>query len=94
MWAVADRQGTNTGYVAFGFAFGDEPDDNGIAANDIFIEWWGQTDARWQYNPDTENYQRFTDGQPHFDAADGVHGYLCCFRILILCIHYDIAAFL
>lgn len=71
MWEIAERQGTNTGLVAFGFAFGNEADDNGTPANDIFIEWWGQTDARWQFNPDTETYQRFTEGQPHFDAADG-----------------------
>lgn len=70
MWAVAERQGTNTGFVAFGFAFGENPAPNGTPANDVFIEWWGQTDARWQYNPEEEIYQRFTDGQPHFDAAD------------------------
>lgn len=71
MWAVGDRQGTNTGYVAFGFAFSEEPDANGAPANDISIDWWGQTDARWQYNETDGIYQRFTDGQPHFDAADG-----------------------
>ncbi len=71
MWEIGDRQGTNTGYVAFGFAFGEEPDENGLPANDVSIEWWGQTDARWQYNEEFGIYQRFTDGQPHFDAADG-----------------------
>ena len=71
MWEVADRQGTNTGYVAFGFAFGEEPDEGGTPANDIFIEWWGQTDARWQFDEESGRYIRFTDGQPHFDAADG-----------------------
>ena len=71
MWSIADRQGTNTGFVAFGFAFGEEPAPNGTPANDIFIEWWGQTDARWQYDDETGTYLRFTDGQPHFDAADG-----------------------
>ncbi|MGJ3238439.1 MAG: DUF3048 domain-containing protein [Anaerolineae bacterium] len=71
MWAIAERQGTNQGRIAFGFAFGENPDENGTAANDVFIEWWGQTDARWQYNADEQIYQRFTDGQPHFDATDG-----------------------
>lgn len=71
LWAVATRQGTNTGYVAFGFGFSENPDANGQPANDVHIEWWGQTDARWQYEPNTGRYQRFTDGAAHFDAADG-----------------------
>jgi hypothetical protein len=71
LWDVATRQGTNTGYVAFGFAFNDFPDTGGEPANDIHIEWWGQTDARWQYDPETGRYLRFTDGVPHYDAADG-----------------------
>lgn len=69
MWEIGDRQGTNTGYVAFGFAFSEIADADGTPANDIFIEWFGQTDARWQYNDDTEQYIRFTDGQPHLDAG-------------------------
>lgn len=71
MWDVAERQGTNTGYVAFGFAFSEDADDGGTPANDVFLEWWGQTDARWQFDEETGRYIRFTDGQPHFDAADG-----------------------
>jgi hypothetical protein len=48
MWAVATRQNTNNGYKAFGFAFADDPDPGGLPANDIYIEWYGQADARWQ----------------------------------------------
>lgn len=71
MWAIADRQNTNTGFAAFGFAFSEDPDPDGAPAEDIFINWFGQTDARWQYNAFTGRYERFTDGFPHFDALDG-----------------------
>lgn len=73
MWAIADRQGTNTGFIAFGFGFSEDETRNGegTVANDIEIEWFGQTDSRWQYDAETERYLRFTDGVPHFDAADG-----------------------
>jgi hypothetical protein len=70
MWQVATNQGTNTGYAAFGFAFNEKPDPDGLPANDVYIEWWGQTNARWQYDAKNERYIRFTDAQPHFDAAD------------------------
>ncbi|MEO1289273.1 MAG: DUF3048 domain-containing protein [Chloroflexota bacterium] len=73
MWSIADRQGTNQGLIAFGFAFAEDTAVNGdgLPANDVFIEWFGQTDGRWQYNADDGIYQRFTDGQVHMDAADG-----------------------
>lgn len=71
MWDEATRRNINTGYKAFGFAFGEDPDPNGIPANDVFIEWWGQTNARWQYDEDTRRYYRYTEGVPHYDAATG-----------------------
>lgn len=71
MWDIATRQNTNTGYKAFGLAFSETPSQNGELANDIFIDWYGQTDARWQYNAIEGVYERYTDGVPHFDAADG-----------------------
>ena len=70
MWAIADNQGVNTGYIVRGFAFGDEPDPSDEFANDIFINWFGQTDARWIYNDEQGQYLRYTDGLPHFDASD------------------------
>lgn len=70
MWDVATRQGTNTGYIAYGFAFNENPDLNGKPANDVYIEWWGQTNARWQYDPSTGHYIRFTDGKAHYDKGD------------------------
>jgi hypothetical protein len=71
MWAVATRQNTNTGYAAFGFAFSEFADANGLPVNDVYVQWYGQADARWQYDAENERYIRFTDNQPHMDAADG-----------------------
>lgn len=71
LWETATNQGTNTGYIAFGLAFGDEADPGGEAANDVYVEWWGQADARWQYQPETGRYVRYSDGVPHNDALDG-----------------------
>lgn len=71
LYALATERGVNTGYRARGFAFADDPDPNGIPANDVFIDWYGQVDARWQYDPATDRWLRYTDGVPHFDAADG-----------------------
>jgi len=71
MWEVATRRNVNTGYPARGFAFNEEAPGGGFPANDIFLDWYGQTDARWQYQPFTGRYLRFTDGIAHFDASDG-----------------------
>jgi len=71
MWETATRQGSNTGWVARGFAFAEEPDADGMPASDVFIDWYGQTDARWQYDPATERYLRYTDSIAHFDATSG-----------------------
>jgi len=71
VWARATARNVNTGYRARGFAFGENPDPGGLPANDVFIDWYGHTDARWQYDPSTGHYLRYTDGVPHFDAADG-----------------------
>lgn len=70
MWEIATRRNVNTGMRARGFAFNERPDAGGFPANDIFVDWYGQTDARWQYDPSSGRYLRFTDSQPHFDAID------------------------
>lgn len=70
-WERATQRGINTGYPGRGFAFSDFPDTNGVPATDIAIDWYGQTDARWQYDEETGHYLRYTDSQAHYDAADG-----------------------
>lgn len=70
MWEAATRRNVNVGRRALGFAFNEKPDPDGLAANDIFVDWWGQTDARWQYDSSSGRYLRFTDSVPHYDAAD------------------------
>lgn len=70
MWEVATGRNVNTGYRALGFAFNEEADEGGTPANDIFINWFGQTDARWQFDEETGRYLRYTDNVAHYDAAD------------------------
>lgn len=70
MWATATRRNVNTGYRALGFAFNETPDQDGMAAVDVRIKWYGPLEARWQYDPVSGRYLRYTDGLPHFDAAD------------------------
>lgn len=70
LFDLATERNVNTGFQARGFAFADRPDPNGQPANDMYVEWYGQADARWQFDPATGSYVRFTDGLPHMDAAD------------------------
>ncbi len=71
IWDLAEKRNVNTGYPAKGFAFADEPDPGGKTANDIFIKWYGDQDARWQYNPADHKYYRWNTGLPHMDANTG-----------------------
>jgi hypothetical protein len=71
LWSKADRRGVNVPERAKGFYFNEEPAPTDLTANDVFIDWYGQTSARWQYDPETGRYLRFTDGLPHSDAIDG-----------------------
>lgn len=71
VWERATARGVNDGYRALGFAFNATPSPNGFPAQDVYIDWYGQTEARWQYDAENSRYVRFTDKVPHFDAADG-----------------------
>lgn len=71
LYEKATARNVNTPRRARGFAFSETPDAGGIPANDIFIDWFGQTDARWQYDSTTGRYLRWTDSVPHLDAATG-----------------------
>lgn len=71
MWEVAARRQVNIGYRAVGFAFNAQADEGGSAADDILINWFGDADARWRYDEASRRYLRYTDGAPHYDAADG-----------------------
>jgi hypothetical protein len=71
LYELATKRNVNTGYKARGFAFNETPDPGGLPANDVFIDWYGQTDARWQYDQATGHYLRYTDSVAHFDANDG-----------------------
>lgn len=70
VWDLATRREVNTGYRARGFAFSPLPDPDGLPANDVFVDWYGQTDARWQWDTASGHWLRYTDGVAHMDAAD------------------------
>jgi hypothetical protein len=71
LWSKATRREVNIPERAKGFFFQEEPAPTEETASDIFVDWYGQTSARWQYDAETGHYLRFTDGLLHMDAADG-----------------------
>jgi hypothetical protein len=71
MWELATRRNVNQGYIARGFAFDETPDAGGKPINDIYIKWYGDQNARWQYNPADGKYYRWNTGYPHVDALTG-----------------------
>ncbi len=71
LYDLATRRDVNRPFRARGFAFSEIPDPNGVPAVDIYYDWWGQADARWQYDPQTGHYVRYTDGVAHYDKGDG-----------------------
>jgi len=71
MWELAARRNVNQGYIARGFAFDETPDAGGKPINDIYIKWYGDQNARWQYNPADGKYYRWNTGYPHVDALTG-----------------------
>ena len=70
MWEIASRRDVNIGFRAVGFAFDLQPDTGGRDVKDIYINWYDRTNSRWQFEGDSERYLRYSDGAPHYDAAD------------------------
>ncbi|MDE2853838.1 MAG: DUF3048 domain-containing protein [Chloroflexota bacterium] len=70
MWQSATWRDVNIGFRANGFAFDLQADAGGQPIRDIYINWYNRTDVRWQYDEASRRYLRFSDGLPHFDAAD------------------------
>jgi Protein of unknown function (DUF3048) N-terminal domain/Protein of unknown function (DUF3048) C-terminal domain len=71
MWDLAERRNVNQGMPARGFAFNQTPDSGGRPASDIYLEWYGDQNARWQFNATTKKYERWNTGYPHIDALTG-----------------------
>src|SRR5258706_1296773 len=71
IWDFATKRNVNTPIPARGFAFDVKPPVGGKTASDIFIKWYGDQDARWQYNPGDGKYYRWNTGLPHIDANTG-----------------------
>lgn len=71
IWKKADERGVNTGMLVRGLAFREEPVEGGSPAKQVFIDWWGETDATWQYNAEDGYYYRWNSGVPHLDKLTG-----------------------
>lgn len=71
IWAAADKRNVNSGMVVRGLSFRDEPIDGATPANQVFVNYWGETDTTWQYNADDGYYYRWTSGVPHIDLLTG-----------------------
>jgi len=71
IWARATARGVNDPHRARGFAFSDVADPDSQPANLVDIAYYGQVDAKWEYDQASGHYLRYTDQQPHMDAADG-----------------------
>ncbi len=71
IWAAADARQVNAGMLVRGLAFREEPIDGGVPANQVFVDWWGETDTTWQHNANDGMYYRWNSGVPHIDALTG-----------------------
>jgi hypothetical protein len=71
-WQRATARGgeVNQGRRARGFSFSDAVDPAAVRINDIFVDYFRRSNARWQYDPATGRYLRYSDGMAHFDAAE------------------------
>ena len=68
IWELAAEDGHTRRPNLQGMAFHPEPStDASSTATDIDIRYRA-TRVRWLYNVEQNNYRRFSDGQPHFDA--------------------------
>ncbi len=70
-WRALDAKGQNRP-PAFGqiMAFSSQPPANGEPAVDLSVDY-RQTVSRWQYDPATTTYRRWSDGEPLVDATTG-----------------------
>jgi hypothetical protein len=72
MWDTATKYKVNTGVNTRGLAFSDTPDTSKARPiQDIFIKWYNDQDARWQYDPAMQKYRRWNSGLPHTDSNTG-----------------------
>ena len=71
VWARASADGVNTPPDNLGgIAFSTVPPSDTPSARQITIDY-GPDLVRWEYNPATGRYLRFSDGEPHRDANTG-----------------------
>ncbi len=54
-----------------GFYFEDTAPPGGSAGAEVYIPYPACCSVTWRYNPQTGMYERYVQGQPHVDRADG-----------------------
>lgn len=54
-----------------GFYFQENPPAGGEPGTEVYIPYPACCDVTWRYNPQTGLYERYVQGQPHIDRADG-----------------------
>ena len=86
-WTNLDPDGVNwlDDFRSWKFKEDAKPENRG-PVNSITHDFWEgykQFDARWEYNPTTNTYLRFTGGEPHKDLETGQQLYAKNVAILI-----------
>lgn len=71
-WDALEEKGENRP-PQFGttMAFSSLPPEGGQVASEITVRYQDWTKIEWRYNPDTGQYDRWADGEPHLDANTG-----------------------
>lgn len=71
-WQVLEQNGLNTPPKFSGFmAFNSQPPSGGQPVSEIHLDFRGGVTADWAYDPATNRYLRWTDGEVHVDALTG-----------------------
>lgn len=72
-WTNLNPQGVDWQESFRPWQFKEEPSEGGSVRRISYDFWQGykQFDVRWQYNPETNTYLRFTGGEPHLDLETG-----------------------
>jgi hypothetical protein len=68
LWELAASEGFGQRPQLDGMVFHPDPPSGEVGVGNMVEVRYRATVARWEYDPATGLYRRFSDGQPHFDA--------------------------
>ena len=68
LWDLAASEGIQRTRDLHGMAFAESPPAGSSGTAEVIDIRYRATRARWEYNADSGLYQRFSDGQGHYDA--------------------------